>query len=198
MFKHTIHDDEQLLRVYRKHELTLSTKIIQVFVLLFVPWYFGIKYDFIFSAPLNTKLFIFWTLLVAMYALYAFLVWSVNIYIITTKRLVHISHSGIFKKTVNETPLDRILNVSFRTTGFFSTLFHYGDVLVQIVGLDQPLVLKDVPSPSDVKDFIWKIHLSGGEQKITYTKPEIAPVQKDIIYAPHIEQKTINKPKRSV
>src|SRR3546814_4664852 len=65
-----------------------------------------------------------------------------------SKRLVHILHTGLFKKTVVETPLDRILNVSFRTTGILSTLFNYGDVLVEVVGLDHSLILKAIPGPS--------------------------------------------------
>ncbi len=76
-------------------------------------------------------------------------------------------------------------------------MFGYGDVFVQVVGLDHPLVLKNVPQPSDVKDFIWQIHLSyGGDQKITFTKPEIAPVEKYIPYAPKMDPQLIvkNKP----
>lgn len=198
MFTHQLHHDENLLQLYRKHEITLLPKILEIFILLFVPWYLGLKYDFIFSSPTHAKIFLIWTILVAVFALYVFLVWAINAYIVTSKRLLHISHSGLFKKVVHETPLDRILNVSFRTTGIISTLFRYGDVMVQVVGLDEPLVLEKVPNPSTVKDFIWSMHLEyGGEQKITYTKPEIAPVEKEVPYAPHIQQKIV-KPKRNV
>lgn len=199
MFTHQIHDDENLLQVYRKHELTLVPKIFQVFILIFIPWFLGLKYDFIFSSKTHTQIFLFWTILVAIYTAHIFLVWSINVYMVTTKRLLHIAHTGLFKKMVSETPLDRILNVSFRTTGLFSTIFRYGDVLVQVVGLDHPLVLTNVPSPSHVKDFIWKMHLEyGGDQKITYTQPEIAPLSAHIPYAPKIEPKIIVKRRRDV
>jgi hypothetical protein len=199
MFTHQIHDDENLLEVYRKHELTLVPKIFQVFILIFIPWFFGLKYDFIFSSKFHTQLFLAWTILIGFFAVHIFLVWSINVYMVTSKRLLHIAHTGLFKKMVSETPLDRILNVSFQTTGIFSTLFRYGDVLVQVVGLDHPLVLKAVPNPSTVKDFIWKIHLEyGGDQKITYTQPEIARADANIPYAPNIEPKILVKRKRDV
>src|SRR5258708_32662109 len=102
----------------------------------------------------------------------------------------------MFKKYVGETALDRVLNVSFSTTGFISTLFHYGDVHVQVVGIEHPLVLKSVPNPGDVKDFIWKLHHNyGGDQKITYTQPEIAPAGQEIPYAPRLSPKIIRKNK---
>ncbi len=190
MFRSVLHKDEKLLQLYRKHELTLMPKLLEIFCLVFIPWYLELKYQFIFSSPTHAKIFLAWTCLVGIYTLYVFLVWSLNAYLITSRRLLHITRQGLFKKTVLETPLDRILNVSFRTTGFFSTLFHYGDVLVQIVGLDEPLILKEVPAPAKAKDFIWRIHLEyAGPQKITYTQPEIAPIEQHIPYAPHIHQK---------
>ncbi|TSC65932.1 MAG: Uncharacterized protein G01um101477_281 [Candidatus Doudnabacteria bacterium Gr01-1014_77] len=179
MFSHQLHNDEQLLAVYRKHEITLVPKVLQIFILIFIPWFFGLKYDFIFSTTGHAQIFIGWTLLVAMFALHAFVIWSVNVYIVTSKRLLHIVHTGLFKKTVVETPLDRILNVSFRTTGISSTLFHYGDVLVEVVGLDHSLILKAIPNPSKVKDYIWKVHLEYGAKsstKTAYTQPEFAKV----------------------
>lgn len=199
MFSYKLHPDEQLLELYRKHEITLLPKVFEVFVLLFVPWYLGLKYDFIFSTSWHAQVFLIWNLILAVFAAHFFLVWNYNVYIISSKRLIHIAHKSIFKKNVNETPLDRILNVSFRTTGLFSTIFGYGDVLVQVVGLDQPLILEKVPNPSEVKDFLWQKHLEyGGEQKITYTQPEIAPTDKYIPYAPNIEPGKIVKSKRDV
>ncbi len=198
MFTHQLHDDENLLQLYRRHEIILAPKVLEIFLLLFIPWYLGLKYDFIFASRMHAEIFLGWTIVVAMFGVYSFLMWAINVYIVTSKRLLHIAHTGLFKKTVYETPLDRILNVSFKTTGLASTVFRYGDVMVQVVGLDQPIILQKVPGPSAIKDFIWKIHLEyGGDQKITYTKPEIAPAEKIIPYAPHVQQNLVKK-KRDV
>jgi hypothetical protein len=64
-----------------------------------------------------------------------------------------------------ETPLERILNVSFQIKGFWQSLFRFGTVEVQAAGLTNPLTLKNVSQPDKVKDFLWKVHNqhSGGD-----------------------------------
>lgn len=168
MPKHGLHENEKELCVYRKHEITLLPRLFEIFVVLFVPWFFGLKYDFAFSSPTWTKVYFVFSGVVLVYLLRYLLLWRMNIYLFTDKRLLYIYHPRIFKKIVTETPLDRILNVSFRTKGIISTIFHFGDVLVQVVGLDQPLVFKDIPEPEQVKDFIWKLHLEFGTKEIVY------------------------------
>jgi hypothetical protein len=175
--RHTLRENEQELQVYRKHELTLAPVVLQVFALIFIPWYFGIEYDFISSAPWHADLFFIGTLAVAGYALQRFVIWYMDYYVVTSERLQHIQHQNAFKRTVTETSLDRILNVSYKTTGFFSTLFHYGDVSIQAVGMDQPFLIEAVPDPEKVKDYIWAEHLKhGGGTHITYTKPAVGVV----------------------
>lgn len=188
-YKRQIHQDEKVLAIYRKHRVTLTPQILQYLILLLIPWYLGMKYEFILSETWHTSLFLAWTILIGVLLIRALLLYLKNVYIVTNKRLLHIEHNGLMKKYVIETPLDRILNVSYRTTGLTSTLSHYGDVLVQVVGLEEPLVLKHIPNPAKVKDFIWKMHQEfAGEQKLTYTKPEIVAVDRELPYAPHGEK----------
>lgn len=188
-YKRQIHEDEKVLAVYRRHRVILGPKIVQYLVLLFIPWYLGIKYEFVTSETWHTSLFLVWTFLIVALLIRTILLHLKNVYIVTNKRLVHIGHDGLLKKHVIETPLNRILNVSYRTTGLTSTLSHFGDVLVQVVGLEEPLVLKHIPNPAKVKDFIWKMHLEfAGEQKLTYTKPEIISSDQELDYAPKGEK----------
>jgi hypothetical protein len=56
-----------------------------------------------------------------------------------------------------ETPLERILNVSYQIKGFWPSLFRFGVVEVQAAGLADPLSLKNISQPEKVKDFLWKI-----------------------------------------
>ena len=185
MRKPKIHADEELLQVYRKHEIALAPKILQALLLLFVVLYFGFAYGVIFSSLLAGYLFAVFTACILAYIAHLYTLWTLNLYFLTTKRLVHIVHVNIFKKTEIEAPLARILNVSFSTTSMLSHLFNYGNVNIQIVGLAEPLILKKIPKPEEVKDFIWKTHLQyAGEQKLTYTQPEITAIDNNLPYAP--------------
>jgi hypothetical protein len=93
----------------------------------------------------------------------------------------------LFKKTFVETPLDRILNVSYKTTGFWSSILGFGNVEVQVVGLIEPIIFQNVSRPGPLKDYIWKAHeraaksnphrfdsesISHIQQQIGYTKKD--------------------------
>jgi hypothetical protein len=183
MYERLLRDNEEVLEIYRSHEITLAWPVFKTFFLLFMPWFFAIEYG---VAGEYESIFVIYTAIVCLYLAWKFVIWYLNVYIITTSRLIEIQRSGVFSKEVLETPLERILNVSFRTTGFVSTLFGYGDVLVQVVGLEQPIDIEDVPTPHAVKDFLWAMHEEHGglAMQPTHTTPEIAPVGAAIPYAP--------------
>lgn len=92
------------------------------------------------------------------------------------------SHEGLFKKLVIETPLDRILNVSYKTTGFFSSIFSFGDVEVQVVGLIEPIVLKQVRYPAKLKDRLWKAHEDSLKGPHRFDAESIPEIQQQIGY----------------
>ena len=91
-------------------------------------------------------------------------------YIITTERLVKTVHESMFRQVVSETSLDRILNISFRSTGPWSVVAGFGDIDVQVVGRLEPIVVRSVNRPAVVKEFIWRLH----EQAVKSTGKEHA------------------------
>ena len=155
MFKFDLLENEEVLNIYRQSESVLFKPALTVLVLIYFPWFFLLKYDL---ATSYIRLLFFWTFLVALFALRKFLLWLLNVYIVTNKRLVHVDYQGLFKKRVLETPLHHILNVSFSTKGFWSTIFKFGSVEVQATGLQAPIILSNLREPSKVKDFLWSLH----------------------------------------
>jgi hypothetical protein len=145
-----------------------------VFAALYIPWYFALKYELFVR---YRSLLLLWTLIVFIYALREYILWTRRKYIITTNRLIRISHEGLFKKLVMETPLERILNVSYKTTGLWSSLMKYGDVEVQVVGLMEPIILDNIKRPQSVKDYLWHLHQSKTKNKNEYTNEQIAHIQ---------------------
>ena len=160
MSKRHLRDHEELLIRFRKHELVLLPVIFEAFVLSYVPWYLGLKYDFVFSSEISKWGYGIWTALVIAYTLRKSALWLFSSYLVTSTRIIHIEHTGFFQKTVTEIPLDRLQSVNFRTNGFLSFLFRFGDVLVQVVGIDEPLALRGIPRPRKTKDYIWQVRES--------------------------------------
>jgi hypothetical protein len=195
MYKNLLRENEEMLEIYRSHEVTLFWPVLKAFVLLFIPWFFAVSYGV--TGALHA-LVVLYTVAVSAWLGWKFVLWYLNVYIITTTRFIEVQRQELFQKEVLETPLERILNVSFRTTGLLSTVFGYGDVLVQVVGLDQPIDLEDVPNPAAVKDFLWQMHQEhgGADMQVTHTTPEIAPIGAHIPYAPHARPgATMQEPK---
>jgi uncharacterized membrane protein YdbT with pleckstrin-like domain len=159
MFKNRLlQGDENVIASYRKHEIVLLPTVLKIFVLLFVPWHILIRSRMLFSDSTATKLLLLWTIVILGYGIRKFLLWFYNAYYITNHRLICVEHSGLFKKRVSEVPLSEIGNVNFGTKGFLSTIFRYGDVVVQAKASETPLTLSGVPNPARVKDFVWQMH----------------------------------------
>ncbi len=147
--------DEEVVTIFRQSPAVLAFPALVAVVLLLLPFWYVIKYSLVSS--LQFWLFI-WVLLILSWFLEKVILWHREKYIVTTTRFVKTSHQNIFKQEVSETALDRILNVSFRTTGPWSMLTGYGDIDLQVVGRVDPIIVKSVQRPAVVKEFLWRLH----------------------------------------
>ena len=155
MFKFNLHPGEKVLQTYRQAEIILVRPVLIVFILIYAPWAFLIKYDLIRQ---STRWLLLWTALVVLYAFYKYLLWLINAYIVTDKRLISVHYLSLVHKVVLETPLDRIQNISFETKGLWRSLLKVGNVVVQVASLNQPMLLINLKNPDSVKDLLWKVH----------------------------------------
>lgn len=154
MFKFNLLENEKIIRIYRQTESMLFKPALVVMVLIYFPWYLLLKYGLVLDYK---NLLIIWTLAVLIYALNKYLLWLLNVNIITDKRLVCVIYTNLLNKRVLESPLNQILNVSFSIHGFWQSLVRFGSVEARAAGLSEPLLLKNLAKPSEAKDFIWNV-----------------------------------------
>ncbi len=167
---------EKVIRVFHQTKWVLLKPFFISTVLLLAPWWYIVR----FSLPNFRSFVIVWSIVPIAYFLRSHKLWTLKKYIITSKRLIKMHHEALFKKVVVETPLERILNVSFKTTGILSVLGNFGDVEVQVVGLIEPMVLKNITHPAKIKEYLWRAHEEAAkredfsathlQEKIGYTK----------------------------
>lgn len=155
MFHFDLLENEKLIAIHRQTEWVLARTVFIVFVLIYLPWFFLIKYEMVAG---YVKLLASWTVAVFLYAVYKYLLWLLNVYILTDKRLVSVRYFSLLRKKVLESPLDMVANVSFSTSGIASSMLDYGDVLVQVANLADPVILENVRNPARIKDSIWKLN----------------------------------------
>jgi hypothetical protein len=159
LMRTTLGADEKILYEVRRHWLYLIGTIGIVF---------GISYIAILL--FKTDFILFGTIFFAWYFLSE---WKNNIWVITNKRLI--DEWGVFTKSLKETPLDKINNVTYRKD-IFGMLFNYGTVYVQSAAEDGATVMKMIPNP---EEFLQKI----SEAKSVFVSSTLmeCPVCREII-----------------
>ncbi len=193
MFKFNLQQNEDLINLYRQTELVLVKPVLWVFVLIYAPWYFLIKYSLVDQFQ---RLLLAWSLIVLGYFINKVLLWLLNSYVLTNKRLVKIYYRTVFHKQIIETPLERILNISYETTGVFSSLLNFGNINVQVVGLTEAMVLKNIKDPGAVKDSLWQIHGSHSAKNPLFSPENIKNLEQNIGYQQESQaQKQAKRPK---
>lgn len=158
MPKINLKDQEQILQSFRGSRwLLLKPAVISV-VAIWIPLYFFFGYGLY---PKFVLLAVIWILIWIGYFNRKFTPWILKHYIITNQRVIIVFYENIFKRNVLETPLDRILNVSYKNTGFLSSFMNFGNVEIQAVGLAEimkSLNLENIAQPEVIKDYLWQIH----------------------------------------
>jgi hypothetical protein len=89
---------------------------------------------------------------------HSLVLWYLDVYRVTTARFIKSTYRTIFHQQVSETSLERILNISFKTTGPWSVVMNYGDVELQVVGKMEPIVVKNVKNPGLIKEYLLRLH----------------------------------------
>jgi hypothetical protein len=159
MFTLKLQQNEKVIKLFRQTEMVLAKHALIIFAAIYLPWFFLLKYEL--DYKFRSVLFI-WTMLVFLYASYKYILWFLNVYILTNQRVVHVNYHTLFRKTVTETPLSHIANIGFSTGNVLQALFKTGNINVQITGVSQPLVLKNVRFPEKTKDFMWQMRARYG------------------------------------
>lgn len=128
---------EKVILFLRPHIVTLLPSLFLIMFLLLLPILAGsigalINIDLSFLSPGQRFLtVVFWYLVVFSYALYRFIFWYFNIYVLTNERILDFDFKGLLHKEISYARLGQIQDVSPKMRGFFSTFFHFGNVFVQ-------------------------------------------------------------------
>lgn len=172
MFRFELLENEKLIVMYRQTEWVLAKSVLLVFLLIYLPWFFLIKYEL---ARDFRRLLLAWTIMVSLYAVHKYLLWLLNVYILTNKRLVSVHYVTLVSKRISESPLDMIVNISLNTKGLASSLLNFGDLQMQVANSTEPFIMKNVSKPSKIKDFLWKIQHRTPQSAVRYSHQAVAP-----------------------
>jgi uncharacterized membrane protein YdbT with pleckstrin-like domain len=73
-----------------------------------------------------------------------------NILVFTNLHLIEVEQYGLFNRSVSQVSFTRVQDVTGTRTGFFATIFNYGDVEVQSAGEEQQFIFHYAHDPEGV------------------------------------------------
>lgn len=157
--------NEKIIKILRRDFFVLLMKLILGAVLIGLPALAGlmmlnlypnllqgeISYPLIALAASGYALFIW------LFGFFSFIDYYLDVWIITSERIIDVRQEGFFSRTVAELKLFQIQDVTSELKGFSKFIFRYGDVYVQTAGETQRFIFKQIPNPEEVRDIIIKL-----------------------------------------
>ena len=148
--------DEEVILLLRRHWFTNIHWVALTLVMLFVPLFvFQLKLWGSLDTtqiPFRFQLIgsLVWYILTLGFAFESFLMWYFNVLLLTDRRIVDIDFWGLLHKSVAETTLSHIQDVTHEVGGFWRTVFNFGHVYVQTAAEVPRIEFRDIPRPNIV------------------------------------------------
>ncbi len=89
---------------------------------------------------------------------FLYLIWAdyyLDMWIVTSQRIIDIEQRGLFSRDVSEIPIDRVQDITIEVHGFFETMLKFGTIRIQTAG-EREFVIHNVPRLYETKDAILK------------------------------------------
>jgi membrane protein YdbS with pleckstrin-like domain len=174
--------DEKLVRVYRRHPITLFGLYLGVAITLIIPasvYFFikGMRADLL-ETEVGATIFVLFISIFFLFALLfmfqQFLDHWLDIWILTSRRIINIEQTGLFKRVRAEVRLYRVQDVTSEIKGFLRHMFNYGMVFTQTAGETHRFTFEDIEEPKEAAKLILQMaerDQRTHEQEITTEKP---------------------------
>lgn len=157
--------DEIVLRTVRKHWFILLERTIGTVLLFLVPvvgYVLLSSFDPFASAiaalphTSETLLFAisFWFLLCWMMLFSTWNDYYLDMWTITTKRIIAVDQRGMFTRSIASFRYERLQDVTIDIPGFIATMLDFGNIHAQTAGHDIDFAISGIPKPRDVKSLI--------------------------------------------
>lgn len=83
-----------------------------------------------------------------------YFIWRKNIFIITNQRIIDVEQRSFFEKIISEFYFNQIEDVHVKLKGFFSSLFNYGDLNIQIKNSKVKIIVSKIKNPIKIQQMI--------------------------------------------
>ncbi|MDO8560910.1 MAG: PH domain-containing protein [bacterium] len=156
----TLAENERVLMIVRRHWFALARPTAFLFFLLIMPslvfGFAGATAEKFVQPELQPVVNFIFSLYVLGILLYGFILWAdyyLDVWIITSKRLIDIQQKGLFNRSVSELGMDKVQDVTIKINGFVQTMLKFGNLEVQTAS-QSTFIIKDAPHLYEAKELI--------------------------------------------
>lgn len=151
---------EHIEYILHRHPLTFLPQIFLFLLLCSVPLMVGYMIQSFAPGLLASQstyallvLFVSVYLLGVLLFLYTeFVLYYLDVWIVTNDRVVDIEQLGLFSRTISELDLYNIQDATSDVHGFFPTLFNYGVVTIKTASTNVNIIFRDIPHANKVRE----------------------------------------------
>ncbi len=152
---HNQSDDEKVVKIWRRHRITLIKPTLRVLAFLIVPIILMITTGLsMFTSPWLFGIFLIIIAVSLTFAAYEWASWYGDVYVLTNYRIIDVDQEGFFNRKFAEASIAKIEDISYTVKGIAQTVFNYGEVLVQTAGAVENIRLSQIPYPSSQVKYI--------------------------------------------
>ncbi len=162
---------EQVVHVLRRHPFTFLPFIFLFLLLLIIPivLYFLISLPFptFFNGPAIYPISVLagsiFYLSSCLFFFGHFIMYYLDVWIITTERMIDIEQFGLFSRSISELELFQIQDVTTDIHGMIPTFFNYGNVSVKTASSNASIIAKQVHRPNKIRESL--VHLADADRR---------------------------------
>ena len=158
-------ENEQICMVVREHWMALLLRflawLIFAAILFLADW--AIK---MYAPILNSSPYLGWVnlaksvylMFLCLGLLIIWVIYYLNIQIITNERVVDIVQDSLLKRKISELHLSRLEDVTSEVNGLLGTFLDYGNVYIQTAGETERFTFSRVPNPASIEKMILDLY----------------------------------------
>lgn len=155
---------EKVVLLLRRHPFVVLIRLFFFILLALIPPILGTAFSSFIGSNNFTALFFFlsclWFLFIWSAAFYSITMYTLDVWIVTDRRIIDSTQHGFFNHIVSELHLSRIQDMSVDTAGVIPTFLKFGDLQIQTAGTEEKFRFKQIPNPGKVKDEIARLSSS--------------------------------------
>ncbi len=157
--------DEKVIRVLHRDIFVAVRRIILFILLLLLPILLlavgnALFPDLVYyqttmiivGLSLSAYLLFIWLLL-----FFSMIDYLLDIWVITDRRIIDVQQNGFFSRKISEQMLSKIQDISSDTSGFWPTVWKYGDLTVQTAAEQNKFFFEEIPDPEGVRDLLIRL-----------------------------------------